>query len=59
MEESSKPSLIRKMFEEGANLRKVHGNDVLDFSLGNPSLPPPKEFQKVFAELAANVCLLF
>ena len=30
-------SLIRKMFEEGARLKKLFGvNDVFDFSLGNP-----------------------
>jgi aspartate aminotransferase len=35
-------SMIRKMFEEGARLKKIHGEDkVFDFSLGNPNLPPP------------------
>ena len=38
-------SWIRKMFDEGARLKARHGNDnVFDFSLGNPNLPPPPEF---------------
>jgi aspartate aminotransferase len=38
-------SWIRKMFEEGARLKALHGADkVFDFSLGNPNLPPPQEF---------------
>ncbi len=35
-------SWIRKMFEEGARLKAIHGNEnVYDFSLGNPNVPPP------------------
>lgn len=35
-------SMIRAMFEEGARLRKIHGDDkVYDFSLGNPEVEPP------------------
>lgn len=56
LDEASKPSLIRNLFEEGNNLRKVHGNEVLDFSLGNPTIAPPKEFQEALAALTANVC---
>ncbi|WP_054029411.1 pyridoxal phosphate-dependent aminotransferase [Desulfatitalea tepidiphila] len=38
-------SWIRKMFEEGARLKAKHGADkVFDFSLGNPNLPPPAQF---------------
>ena len=38
-------SWIRKMFEEGARLKKIHGpENVYDFSLGNPNLDPPEEF---------------
>ena len=48
-------SMIRKMFEEGDRLRKIHGPDkVYDFSLGNPDLEPPTAFQKKFQELADN-----
>ncbi len=36
-------SVIRVMFEEGKNLKKIYGEDnVYDFSLGNPCLPPPE-----------------
>jgi len=38
-------SWIRKMFEEGERLRKIHGADnVYDFTLGNPDVEPPPEF---------------
>jgi aspartate aminotransferase len=47
-----KSSMIRKMFEEGAKLKAVHGPEkVYDFSLGNPDVPPPPEFKKVLKEL--------
>lgn len=37
-----KASWIRKMFEEGARLKQIHGaENVFDFSLGNPNVPPP------------------
>ena len=46
-------AMIKKMFEEGARLKAVHGSDnVFDFSLGNPDVPPPPEFKKVLRELA-------
>ena len=48
-------SMIRKMFEEGINLKKQHGADnVFDFSLGNPDVDPPKAFNDVFLKLAAE-----
>ena len=38
-------SIIRKMFNEGTKLKKLYGDkNVYDFSLGNPQVPPPKEF---------------
>ncbi|MBN2656228.1 MAG: pyridoxal phosphate-dependent aminotransferase [Spirochaetales bacterium] len=38
-------SLIRKMFNEGTRLKAEHGEEnVFDFSLGNPIVPPPQEF---------------
>lgn len=47
-----KSSMIRKMFEEGAKLKAQHGpENVYDFSLGNPDVPPPPEFKKVLREL--------
>lgn len=48
-----KSSWIRKMFEEGARLKAEHGaENVFDFSLGNPNLPPPPEFGDVLRKLA-------
>ncbi len=50
-----KSSWIRKMFEEGARLKQIHGNDkVFDFSLGNPYMQPPKRFKERLQELAAE-----
>ena len=44
--------MIRKMFEEGARLKTDHGpENVFDFSLGNPDVPPPPEFKKVLREM--------
>ncbi|MDR2662349.1 MAG: aminotransferase class I/II-fold pyridoxal phosphate-dependent enzyme, partial [Treponema sp.] len=46
-------SMIRKMFEEGAELKKKYGADkVFDFSIGNPDLEPPPAFHRVFIRLA-------
>ncbi len=48
-----KGSMIRKMFEEGARLRKIYGADkVYDFSLGNPNLPPPASLRERLAAVA-------
>ena len=48
-------SWIRKMFEEGAKLKAEFGaENVFDFSLGNPDVPPPPQFQKTLETLAAN-----
>jgi len=49
----SSSSMIRKMFEEGLQLKKQHGADkVFDFSLGNPDIEPPAAFHEVFVKLA-------
>jgi len=46
-------SFIRKMFEEGERLRKIHGPEkVYDFSLGNPSGEPPKAIKERLKKLA-------
>ncbi|MCL2190673.1 MAG: pyridoxal phosphate-dependent aminotransferase [Treponema sp.] len=46
-------SLIRRMFEEGAALKKEHGADgVFDFSLGNPDVDPPPAFRAVLEKFA-------
>ena len=50
-----KSSWIRKMFEEGDSLRKKYGADkIYDFSLGNPSIEPPKEIHQKLKELATS-----
>jgi aspartate aminotransferase len=51
MEEAS---WIRRMFEEGANLKRKYGEEnVYDFSIGNPCLEPPERF---FESLKEVVC---
>jgi aspartate aminotransferase len=52
MEQSS---WIRKMFEEGARLKELHGADnVFDFSLGNPNVPPPDEFSNALRDVVST-----
>lgn len=55
----TKSSMIRKMFEEGAAMKKKYGADkVYDFSLGNPNVEPPEEFKKELINIAAeNIAL--
>lgn len=51
MEQSS---WIRKMFEEGARLKDLHGAEkVFDFSLGNPNVPPPDEFGNALRDVVS------
>ncbi len=46
-------SWIRKMFEKGAELKKQFGaENVCDFSLGNPDIPPPPRTREVLMSLA-------
>ena len=48
-------SWIRKMFEEGAKMKAQFGaENVFDFSLGNPDVPPPPEFTTVIKEIVAD-----
>ena len=50
---AEKSSWIRKMFEQGAKMKAQFGSEnVFDFSLGNPDLPPPQRFGEVLRELA-------
>jgi aspartate aminotransferase len=52
---AERSSWIRKMFEEGARLKAKYGaENVFDFSLGNPDLPPPPEFEAVLQRLAVH-----
>jgi aspartate aminotransferase len=48
-------SWIRKMFEDGARLKgELGAENVFDFSLGNPNLPPPDKFYEVLAKMATE-----
>lgn len=48
-------SWIRKMFEEGEQMRRLHGaENVFDFTLGNPDVEPPPEFGTEFRKLAKH-----
>jgi aspartate aminotransferase len=50
-----KASWIRKMFEEGTALRKIHGEkNVFDFTLGNPAVEPPEAFRRELRRLAED-----
>ena len=45
-------SWIRKMFEEGIRMKEKFGADnVFDFSLGNPDVPPPAAVKDTVLEL--------
>ncbi len=45
-------SAIRAMFEDGKNLAKIYGKEnVYDFSLGNPSVEPPKEVKEAIYKI--------
>ncbi|MBT8764237.1 pyridoxal phosphate-dependent aminotransferase [Desulfohalobiaceae bacterium Ax17] len=51
-----KSSWIRQMFEKGRELKQKYGpENVFDFSLGNPDLPPPQEVAQGLKELAEQV----
>ena len=46
-------SWIRRMFEEGAELKRLYGEEkVFDFSIGNPDLEPPPSLKKALKALA-------
>ncbi len=46
---------IRKMFEAGIELQKKYGKEnVYDFSLGNPDLPPPCEVKAALEKIAGE-----
>jgi aspartate aminotransferase len=45
-------SWVRRMFEEGNRLKAKYGaENVFDFSLGNPSVEPPREFCRTLVDL--------
>src|SRR5690242_16190166 len=48
-------SVIRAMFEEGKKLAAIHGaENVYDFSLGNPSVEPPKEIKEAIIDIVTR-----
>ncbi len=48
-------SWIRKMFEQGLELKTKYGADkVFDFSLGNPNLEPPDEVHKAILKVLGS-----
>jgi len=50
-EAMERASWIRRMFEEGARLKKIRGEDrVFDFSLGNPCLDPPERYRNALRQ---------
>ncbi|MDH3392593.1 MAG: pyridoxal phosphate-dependent aminotransferase [Desulfobulbaceae bacterium] len=54
-EYAERSSWIRRMFEAGALLKGRYGaENVFDFSLGNPDLPPPPRFGEVLREVAGQ-----
>ena len=51
---AERSSWIRRMFEEGGRLKAQYGADqVCDFSLGNPDLPPPAQYQEAVRRIIA------
>ena len=53
-------AVIKNMFEEGRQLKEKFGADnVYDFSLGNPDVPPPDSFRKALRELTQSDTLSF
>ena len=46
-------SWVRRMFEEGEELKRLYGGEnIFDFSLGNPNLEPPPSLKKALKALA-------
>ncbi len=54
-ESIKRSSWIRKMFEQGGQMKEKYGaENVFDFSLGNPNLEPPKKFNEVLDKLVKD-----
>ena len=48
-------SVIRAMFEEGKRLSAIYGKEnVFDFSIGNPSFPPPGSVKDAIIDIITN-----
>ena len=45
-------SVIRELFDYGQSKgREIGAENIFDFSIGNPSIPPPAEVQQAFLKL--------
>lgn len=54
-EAMTRGSFIRKMFEQGKELERLHGaENVFDFTLGNPVLEPPAELFEALREISSR-----
>ena len=54
----SEPSAIRELFAYGQARKAEIGEDnVFDFSIGNPSSPPPKAFQQALIDLYGKLAV--
>jgi aspartate aminotransferase len=54
-ESIKRSSWIRKMFEQGSEMKEKYGvENVFDFSLGNPNLEPPAKFNEVLNRLVKD-----
>ncbi|WP_092470755.1 pyridoxal phosphate-dependent aminotransferase [Desulfotruncus arcticus] len=54
-EDLSKPSWLRKLFEEGERLKSIYGEDkVYNFTIGNPGVEPPAAFHEELKRIALN-----
>jgi aspartate aminotransferase len=47
-------SWIRKLFEEGNQMRQDGKGPVYDFSIGNPDLEPPPKFREMLRQIASD-----
>lgn len=48
-------SVVRAMFEEGKKMAEKFGpENVFDFSVGNPSVPAPKEVKEAIVDILEN-----
>ncbi len=55
LDSMGRSSLIRRMFEEGIRMKAQFGEDnVFDFSIGNPDIPPPAKFFDALIEICSS-----
>lgn len=55
MDYGKRRNYIRELFEYGREQKKIVGEEnVFDFSLGNPSVPPPQEISDALMDVAMN-----